>query len=25
VDALRVRQGETVEVIPLEGSPEKTK
>ena len=25
VDALRVRQGETVEIIPLEGSPEKTK
>ena len=25
VDALRVRQGETVEVIPLESSPEKTK
>ena len=25
VDALRVRHGETVEVIPLEGSPEKTK
>lgn len=25
VDALRVRTGETVEVIPLEGSPEKTK
>lgn len=25
VDALRVRQGETVEVIPLEGSPDKTK
>ena len=25
VDAVRVRQGETVEVIPLEGSPEETK
>jgi len=25
VDALRVSNGETVEVIPLEGSPEKTK
>jgi len=25
VDALRVRQGETVEIIPLEGSPDKAK